>query len=50
MANEFLIISQNSYGALCFIAGLGWGLFITTLAAAILTYKIRWGMYVRTGR
>lgn len=50
MNTELLVITQAHFGFLCFIAGLGWGLFLTTLAAAIITYRIRWSMYMRTGK
>lgn len=41
-----ILISNSDYGTLCFMAGLGWGLFVTTLGAAVLIDQIKWGRWI----
>lgn len=39
---HYIILSNSDYGTLCFAAGLGWGLFITTFVAALTIDNIKW--------
>lgn len=44
---EKFIIDASDYGVLCFIAGLGWGLWVATLIAAIMIDGVKWRKWAR---